>query len=66
MVDSTYENSTRDDDKGDSSSSEEEKKMKNDTLVNPTNGTNSVVVDDKNDTLSYIQHDESEIFVSLS
>ena len=64
---SRYEkNSTRDDDKGDSSSSEEEKKMKNDTLVNPTNGTNSVVVDDKNDTLSYIQHDESEIFVSLS
>ena len=65
---SRYENSTRDDDKGDSSSSEEEKKMKNDTLVNPTNGTNRVVVDDKNDTLSYIQHDESEIllFVSLS
>jgi len=66
---SAYENRTRDDDnddEGDSSSSEEEKKMKNDTLVNPTNGTNSVVVDDKNDTLSYIQHDESEIFVSLS
>ena len=63
---SRYENNTRDDDKGDSSSSNTGK-LKNDTLVNPTNGTNSVVVDDKNDTLSYIQHDESEIlFVSLS
>ena len=64
---SRYENNTRDDDKGDSSSSNTGK-LKNDTLVNPTNGTNRVVVDDKNDTLSYIQHDESEIllFVSLS
>ena len=61
---SRYENNTRDDDKGDSSSSNTGK-LKNDTLVNPTNGTNSVVVDDKNDTLSYVR-DESEISVSLS
>ena len=56
---STYENSTRDND------SSTDGKLKNDTLVNPTNGTNSVVVDNKNDTLLYV-HGESEVFVSLS
>jgi len=60
---STYENRTRDNDNDDEDSSSTAGNLKNDTLVNPTNGTNSV--DDKNDTLSYI-HDESEIFVSLS
>ena len=60
---SAYENRTRDNDNDDEDSSSTAGNLKNDTLVNPTNGTNSV--DDKNDTLSYI-HDESEIFVSLS